>query len=367
MMFGTRDSVKGVDRVIILSVGIIFIAGLFFLYSASGGASGGLAGSLVMKQLAWMAIGFFIFVIILLVDYQKLIDIAPILYALNILLLILVLALGAKRLGAQRWLAIGGFGFQPSEFIKVTFILVLASYLGGKKNSLESPASVFLPLMTMLPAFLLIVIQPDLGTALILIPILFSMLFIAGANLKSLLFFFGAGILSTPLLWNFLKDYQKKRLLVFINPNLDPLGAGYTITQSKIAIGSGYITGKGWLAGTQSQLNFLPERHTDFIFSVIGEEWGFIGSVILITLYLTVISRGLKIVNETPDTYGKCLATGVVAMLSFQTVVNIGMTLGLLPVVGLTLPFISYGGSSLVVSMAAIGLLLNVGMRRSLF
>ena len=220
-----------------------------------------------------------------MIDYQKLIDISPFLYVLNLILLILVLFLGSRRLGAQRWLVFGGIGFQPSEFIKITFILALASYLGHRKDSLGGAGAISSPVILMLPAFILIAAQPDLGTALILVPILFSMVFIAGMNIKAILLFLSAGILSMPLFWHLLKDYQKKRLLVFINPNLEPLGAGYTIIQSKIAIGSGHFLGKGWLSGTQNQLNFLPERHTDFIFSVVGEEWGFLGGVILILLY----------------------------------------------------------------------------------
>jgi len=177
----------------------------------------------------------------------------------------------------------------------------------------------------------------------------------------------GTTLFSMPFFWYMLKDYQRERLLVFVNPNVDPLGAGYTVIQSKIAIGSGMFFGKGWLSGTQNQLNFLPERHTDFIFSVIGEQWGFFGSSILIALFIILIYRGLKIAHETTDSYGKLLAIGIVSLLAFQIIVNIGMTIGLMPVVGLPLPLLSYGGSSLLTTVVSIGILLNIGMRKPRF
>jgi rod shape determining protein RodA len=217
--------------------------------------------------------------------------------------------------------------------------------------------------MLVAPAFLLIFLQPDLGTALVLIPILFSILFVCGERVKYLFITMCAGILSLPFLWHFLKGYQKDRLMVFINPNIDPLGAGYTIIQSKIAIGSGGLLGKGWLGGTQSHLKFLPERHTDFIFSVIGEEWGFVGAVALIALYALIIKRGLNIISNIDDIYGKAIATGVVTLITFQVLVNISMAVGLMPVVGLPLPAISYGGSSTVATLVAMGFLLSVSRR----
>ena len=180
-------------------------------------------------------------------------------------------------------------------------------------------------------------------------------------------FAFGAGVAAMPFFWHFLRDYQRQRLLVFINPNVDPLGAGYNIIQSKVAIGSGGLIGKGWLNGTQNQLNFLPERHTDFIFSVIGEEWGFLGIVAVILLYFLIIKRALTIASSTSDMYGRLVASGIAVMFSFQVIINMGMTVGVMPVVGIPLPLISYGGSSLLATLVAIGLLVNVGMRRSTF
>lgn len=358
---------RNFDIVIIGCVLIIFFIGLLFLYSASSGLSPEIRNKMVARQLIWMLVGLILMVLIVILDYQKLIDLSFFLYALNIAFLVVVLFWGSRRLGAQRWLSIGSFSFQPSEFMKITFILTLASYLGLREDNIENPANIFVPMILAAIPFALIVEQPDLGTALMLIPILISMIYISGIDIVTITASVLLGFLSMPFFWHFLKEYQKKRLLVFINPNLDPLGAGYTIIQSKIAIGSGHIFGKGWLSGTQNYLNFLPERHTDFIFSVVGEEWGFFGSMILIMLYFIVIYRGFLIIQQTPDLYGKVIATGVVTLISFQVIVNIGMTIGLLPVVGLTLPFISYGGSSLIASMIAIGILLNVGMRRPLF
>jgi len=358
---------KHIDSVIIICVTIIFFIGLLFLYSASYSLSEQTSKSFVLRQIMWMIVSVFFVMIILAIDYQRLIDFSYVFYVINLALLVMVLFIGSRRYGAVRWISFAGISFQPSEFIKISFILALASYLGYKKDTRNNVGGIFVPLLIMLPAFALIVIEPDLGTALILVPILLAMIFVAGVNLKPIIFFISSGVLCAPIFWNFLKGYQKKRLLVFIKPDLDPLGAGYTIIQSKIAVGSGQIFGKGWLSGTQNQLNFLPERHTDFIFSVVGEEWGFIGSAILILLYFTIIYRGIRIISETSDFYGKTVATGIVALFAFQVVVNIGMTIGLLPVVGLTLPFISYGGSSLISFMIAIGVLLNIGMRRPLF
>ncbi|KJJ86072.1 Cell cycle protein [Candidatus Omnitrophus magneticus] len=202
-----------------------------------------------------------------------------------------------------------------------------------------------------------------MGTAMVLVPIFFSILFLCGENLKYIFFTFAAGICAMPVLWHVLKDYQKTRLMIFVNPNLDPLGAGYTILQSKIAIGSGGLLGKGWLNGTQGHLKFLPEKHTDFIFSGIGEEWGFLGALAIISLYAIVIARGLKIIYEIEDTHGRAIATGVIALISFQFSVNIAMTIGFMPVVGIPLPMISYGGSNAIATLIGIGLLLSASRR----
>lgn len=347
---------------------LIIIMGLSSIYSATHpeGATAK-TKNLVMKQIIWFTIGLFFMAAIIHIDYQRFVDASYILYGMNVVLLIMVLLYGRTRLGAQRWFVIGGFGFQPSEFIKITFILALSSYLGNKAKFSYRITDLIVPIIMMFIPLVLIFLQPDLGTALMLLPILFAMLFVRGAHIKHLATIVMIGLASTPFLWHMLKAYQKQRLSVFINPNADPLGAGYTIIQSRIAIGSGFIFGKGWLSGTQNQLNFLPERHTDFIFSVVGEEGGFIGCTILIGLFCALIYRGLRAAYLTGDTYGKLMAVGIVTMISCHVIVNIGMTSGFMPVVGLPLPLMSYGGSSLITTIISIALLLNIGMRRPRF
>jgi len=359
--------IKELDKTLIFLVIILFAIGLLCLYSASYNKGVEVGKNFVLKQLTWMGIGLLILIFILLINYQNIVDFGYALYILGLFLLLLVLAFGHTRLGAQRWFSIAGFSFQPSEFNKIIYIIMMTAYLGHARDSILNIKGLLVPLLLTAPPFILILLQPDLGTALILIPVLLAMLFIAGAQVRHLIVLGLCGLASSPLFWHFLKGYQKKRLLVFLNPNIDPLGAGYTIIQSKIAIGSGGFFGKGWLGGTQNQLNFLPERHTDFIFSVIGEEWGFLGAVVLVALYFLVLKRGLIIIEQTTDIYGKLLGTGLVTMLGFQIFVNISMTLGVMPVVGVPLPLISYGGSSLWTSLIAIALLLNVGMNSTRF
>lgn len=359
---------KELDKTLIVLVLLVLVIGLFCLYSASFNKSTELTRSFVLRQLSWIAVGLLILLpLALIIDYQRIIDMAYVFYAIGLFMLFLVLVLGHIRLGAQRWISIAGFTFQPSEFSKIIYIIMMASYLGHSRDGIRNIGGFIVPLLLTMPPFALILLQPDLGTALILVPVLFAMMFVAGAKKRHLLGLAAVGLLLSPIFWTFLREYQKKRLLVFLNPNIDPLGAGYTIIQSKIAIGSGGIFGKGWLAGTQNQLNFLPERHTDFIFSVVGEEWGFLGAAALIGLYFLILKRGLMIIEGTTDIYGKLLGVGIVTMLGFQVFVNIAMVMGFMPVVGVPLPLMSYGGSSVWTTIIALALLLNVGMRRTRF
>ena len=362
-----RNVHKDLDGIILLITILLFIIGLVTIYSATQAKGLTLSGGYSMKQLYWMGLGFAMLFAVIIISYQKFIDLSYILYGINILLLLFVLVAGHIRLGAQRWFSIGAFAFQPSEFIKICLILVLANYVGSKKGAMEDIKSLITPCVLLAIPFGLVLLQPDLGTALLLVPIFLSIMLVAGARPRYLIGMLILGLAVLPFFWHFLHEYQRQRLLVFLNPNIDPLGAGYTIIQSKIAIGSGGLLGKGWTHGTQNQLNFLPERHTDFIFSVIGEEWGFLGSAILVLLYFLIIKRAFNIASLTSDLYGKSIATGVAVMLGLQVVVNIGMTVGLMPVVGVPLPMVSYGGSSLISTLVAVGLLLNVGMRRSTF
>jgi len=352
------------DKSLLFSIALILLVGLLTLHSASSQYR---AQNLVFRQTFWILIGIILFIAVLRIDYQRILSISYLLYWINILLLVLVLFIGKTRGGAHRWISIGAFNLQPSELAKITLVLALSTYIDKRRGDVKKIRFLFGTLCLMLPAFLLILIEPDLGTSLLLIPITLAILFMAGIQVRHLTSFVLIGVAALPFFWHFLKDYQKQRLIVFINPNIDPLGSGYTIIQSKIAVGSGGLWGKGWLSGTQNQLNFLPERHTDFIFSVVGEEWGFIGALVLMLLYIFVIYRGMKIIDATPDMRGKLMATGFVALFSLQVLINIGMTIGFLPIVGLTLPLISYGGSSLITTLLYLGLLLNIGMRRPLF
>lgn len=341
--------------------------GLFTIYSASYQKYILSGVNLSLRQINSAIIGLVVAFVLFKIGYQRFIDAAYYLFVINILLLALVLIIGDVRYGARRWIDIGSFAFQPSEFAKITFVFALAKYLGGIRERIRNTKMFILPLIMAVAPMLLIFKEPDLGTALIFIPILFAMLFISGARGKHILLILGAGVVLAPFLWFFLKDYQKARFLVFLNPNADPLGAGYTIIQSKIAIGSGGIFGKGWMGGTQNQLNFLPERHTDFIFSVVGEEWGFIGAAVILWLYYKLIERALIIAETTNEIGAKTLAYGLITIFAVHITVNIGMVCGFMPVVGLPLPFMSYGGSFLIMSLAGIGLLESIKYKRKIF
>ncbi|MFP4472353.1 MAG: rod shape-determining protein RodA [Candidatus Omnitrophota bacterium] len=328
-------------------------------------------------QLIFALIGLVITFILSRTDYRITFDIAYIFYGIVVLMLVAVLVAGRHALGATRWLSIAGISFQPSEIAKLAVILALARYLSSCKPALTFSwhdfwggvlwQDMLVPFLITAVPMLLIFKQPDLGTALLFIGIFVAVLYASELDVRYVLSFLGLCLLMVPFGWQILKPYQKDRLLVFLNPNIDPLGAGYTIIQSKIAIGSGQVIGKGWLSGTQNQLNFLPERHTDFIFSVIGEEWGVVGTLLVLFCYAVLIFAGLKVAEQVKDRYGTLLAVGIISILTLQVVINIGMVLGLCPVVGLTLPLISYGRSSFLIFMIMMGLLLNLSKRRTIF
>jgi rod shape determining protein RodA len=349
--------------------------GLVALYSASY-ENIRVYNRIFYDQLLCAAAGLMIMYFLGKVDYRKFYDVAYLFYFVNVALLILVLLGGRYALGARRWMDVGGISFQPSELTKLSLILVLGRYFSNRRPTLSfgffsSTQVLFRDLIvpfiiTIVPMFLIFK-QPDLGTALLLFGIFFIMVFATTLEYRYLFGFLGICLATVPFAWNILKSYQKDRLLVFLNPNIDPLGAGYTIIQSKIAIGSGQIFGKGWLAGTQNHLNFLPERHTDFIFSVIGEEWGVIGTLFLIAIYFLLIHCSLNIAHQVKDKFGMFVSVGIVAILTLQVVINVGMVLGLFPIVGLTLPFISYGRTSFVIFILMMGFLLNLSKRRTIF
>lgn len=351
---------KKKSYLILVSLILLVTLGLFILYSASYTRESLARRGYTLLQLKWIIIGIALIGFVFLINYKRLLELSYILYAINIILLLFVIFIAQAKSGVHRWLTILGINFQPSELMKLVIILTLARFLSSYKHKEDAIKCVVISFFLILLPIFLIVNQPDLGTALIFIPLLFVMLYVWGIRLKHILLTIIAGIALTPCLWHFLKDYQKERLLVFINPNIDPLGAGYTIIQSKIAIGSGGIFGKGWLQGTQSQLNFLPEHHTDFIFSCVGEEWGLVGALIIIMLYFIIIWEGLNIAQNSTSMEKKLIAVGISTLFALHVIINICMSIGLMPVVGLPLPFISYGGSAMIVFLILIGILLNI-------
>ena len=360
-----RRFIQNFNWSLLLLVFIMIAIGVVNLFSSTYQAGGGEGTPIYLKQIYIAGVGFILLMIVLFFDYHLLLSLAYPLYWVSIGLLIGVLLLGRAISGSQRWLTLGFFSFQPSELVKIALILALAKYFfNNELNHRYGFRDLYLPLgMALLPA-LLIVKQPDLGTALLLLMISLSIFLFLGIAWKTLFISVGSLILSLPLVWFFLKDYQKKRVLIFIQPESDPLGAGYHIIQSKIAVGSGGFWGKGFLNGTQGQLRFLPEQHTDFAFSVLAEEWGFVGSLMVVTLFLLLILWALNIARQSKDRFGMVISLGICAIFFWQGLVNMGMVVGLVPVVGVPLPFISYGGSSIIANLIGIGLLLNIHMRR---
>jgi rod shape determining protein RodA len=346
---------------------VIGCIGLATLYSAVTAETPSPQKVLFFKQLIWFAIAMAAMVASFMFNYKLLDRWSQPIYTICILLLICVLVFGKYVGGSKRWLILGPISIQPSELVKIAVIAVLARYYskdaytrGFTLRELIRPF-----ILTMIP-ILLIVKQPDLGTAMLIVLIAGTMTVFVKIERRSLISLIVSSSIIIPMIWFFLKEYQKQRILVFLDPDRDPLGAGYHIIQSKIAIGSGMIGGKGFLKGTQNALSFLPEEHTDFIFSVLAEEWGFIGSIVLILLFLVLIFWGLNVAIACREPFGTILAVGITAMIFWQVFINIGMAMGLMPVVGVPLPFISYGGSSALTIAIGIGLLLNVSMRRFL-
>jgi rod shape determining protein RodA len=341
------------------------MVGVLTLYSAVNADPSAHQRSLHTKQMIWFAMGLAVMAACLTINYKALGRWAPLLYGLGVAMLLAVLVTGKFAGGSRRWLAFGPLSLQPSEVMKICVVIMLARHYAKEVTTRGfTIRELIWPLaITGLP-FVLIVRQPDLGTAMLLLLIALSMTVFVKIERRTALGIFAFGTVAAPLVWFFLKGYQKQRILTFLDPGRDPLGAGYHIIQSKIAIGSGMITGKGFLKGTQNALSFLPEQHTDFIFSVLAEEWGFAGGLVLLMLFLVLILWGLNVAADSRDPFGIILAVGVTTIIFWQVVINIGMVMGLMPVVGVPLPFISYGGSSILSMMICIGLLINIRMRR---
>ena len=392
-----------IDIVLLISVLGLLVMGLLALYSSSSTViTEGYGTNYFFKQLVWIGIGLVIMTIIIFLPNKLIYESAYILYGISIFLLVVVIFFGSVGQGAERWLRLGPLYIQPSEIAKLTTILAVARFISQDKINLNTFKDFMIASSFILVPFIFIVRQPDLGTAMVFGAIALPMFYWAGLKgsnvllilmpflimLASFQFYaflilmiilvlylaysrksktvsvvnFLANIsmgLLTPVLWNHLKEYQRNRIKIFLNPEADPRGAGYQIIQSKVAIGSGGFTGKGFLQGSQTQLRFLPEQHTDFIFAVIGEEFGFIGVVIGLVLFFVFLMRGIFIATIVKSRFNSIVAVGIVTVIAFHVVVNIGMTIGLFPVTGLPLPFLSYGGSALLTNMVMAGILLN--------
>lgn len=366
--------VKSLDYILLGVVGLILVMGFFVLQSATVNASVRNNVNYVYRQIAWAVIGLVAFACVLLIDYSKLEKYGKCIYALNLLLLIATLAFGEETKGSQAWIPVGPIKIQPAEIAKTLLILGLAQFLVprvGKLNTFKDLIPVFIYVGIPL---LLILKQPDLGTGLVYVAIMFGMLLAAGASPLRLLLLIGGGlgVISLAIYghyawdwWLPLKDYQLNRLIVFIDPMIDPRKAGWNIIQAQIAVGSGGLLGKGWGMGSQNINNFLPEQWTDFIFCVLAEEFGFIGSVFILALFFILIYRGIRTARKAKDSYGTLIAVGVISMFAFHILQNIGMTIGIMPITGIPLPFVSYGGSALLANMIALGFLMNVYVYRN--
>lgn len=435
-----KNEIYKIDYLLVFSVIALVFMGILMTYSAGFDPIDKVNSGLFKKQLLWFILGFFLMVGVSLVNYKWLGDYSLQIYLVLLAVLTITTIFGRPVRNTRAWLHLGFFSLQPSEFMKLGLVILLAKYLEVRERDIMRFREIVIPAALTIVPVTIILLQPDFGTALVFIPLLFTLLYMGGADVSHLvaiitiaaialvvpmvltyrewvgtegsnlvldfftnvnlifivsgvLFFiatvtfvlhfffikkfyrkiyiptivFSLGLFFSVVIQRFLKDYQKKRILVFLNPDLDPHGSGYNVIQSKIAVGSGGVIGKGFLKGSQAQLGFLPEKSSDFIFSVVAEEWGFIGSLILIALFSVVVYRGIQIALEAKDKFGAVLASGITALFFFHILINIGMTLGIMPVTGLPLSFVSYGGSNLIMSMIAIGILINIRMKKFMY
>ncbi|MCU0821624.1 MAG: rod shape-determining protein RodA [Spirochaetes bacterium] len=435
-----KSGIYKIDYVLVFALVALVFIGILMIYSAGYDPIEDVNLGLYKKQILWFIFGFVLMIAATFINYNMLGHYSLPIFGTLLFILLLTTIFGKPIRNTRAWINLGFFSLQPSEFVKLGLVFLLSKYLHIRERDIKNFRELFVPtLLTFVPVFIILK-QPDFGTAMIFIPLLFTMLFIGGADVSHLLsiliiavialvvpmiltyrewigteesnflldffkdldllfavsgiiffialisfilhFFFinkyyrkiyipsfilSLGLFFSVMIQYFLKDYQKKRILVFLNPDLDPHGSGYNIIQSKIAVGSGGFWGKGFLNGSQSQLGFLPEKTSDFIFSVVAEEWGFIGSVILIILLSVIVFRGIQIALEAKDKFGALLAGGITSIFFFHILINIGMVVGIMPVTGLPLCFVSYGGSNLIMSMIAIGILINIRMRKFIY
>lgn len=365
------EQLRKFDWSLILICIAIFIIGSLNLYSATFNEMVSRNMTYQKSQLIWFGVGSAMGVVILLIHYKILSRFAYPIYFINLALLVGVLIAGTSTMGGRRWLSLGPFRFQPSEFMKLSMALALAKYFESDSvtgNTGYKLRDMWLPLSMVLVPAGLIILQPDLGTAMILLLMFASLMLFIRIDSRTLIIMATVAAVALPFIYKYgLKDYQRTRITTFINPMSDPKGSGYNSIQSMIAIGSGKFMGKGFRKGTQSQLNFLPEHHTDFIFSVFSEEHGFLGAVVLLALYTLFFLTGLNIAYVSHDKFGTLLSLGILMIFFWHMFVNIGMVCGILPIVGVPLPFVSYGGSSLITSVICVAILTNISNKRFMF
>ncbi|MBN9556271.1 MAG: rod shape-determining protein RodA [Alphaproteobacteria bacterium] len=350
-----------VDWGLIILITLAACAGFAMLYSIAGGHLRPWAG----PQIVRFAAGLLILVAAAMIDIRVWMGLAYPAYGVAFLLLLVVQSMGHVGLGAQRWIDLGPLQIQPSELMKISLVLALARYLHGLTvEDISRPVKLLVPLVMIAAPAVLVLLQPNLGTAIILVADGCSLLFLAGLSWRWIVPALGAVAASIPVAWEFMHDYQRQRVLTFLDPSSDALGAGWNITQAKIAIGSGGFSGKGFLQGTQSRLNFLPEKETDFIFTTLGEEFGFAGSIALLILFGLIIAYGIRIAMASRSQFGRLVAMGVTLNFFFYIMINGLMVMGLIPVVGIPMPLVSYGGSAMMTVMFGFGLLMSVHVHR---
>jgi len=357
-----QQKLSGINWTLVALITLIACAGFAMLYSAAGGSFSPWAG----RQMIRFCVGFFILVAVACVDLRVWMGLAYPAYLFSLLLLVAVEVAGRVGLGAQRWIELGPLQLQPSELMKIALVLALARYLHGLgPGEISRPLRLLVPLAMIAAPVVLVLMQPNLGTATLLALCGALLLFLAGLSWYWIAPAVAAVVLAVPLAWEFaLHDYQKQRVLTFLYPDTDALGAGWNITQAKIALGSGGIAGKGFLLGTQSRLNFLPEKETDFIFTMIGEEFGFLGTIALLALFAVVLYYGIQIAMKSRSQFGRLLAMGITVNFFLYIMINGLMVMGLIPVVGIPMPLISYGGTAMMTVMFGFGLLMSVHVHR---
>jgi rod shape determining protein RodA len=352
---------SSIDGGLVMSVLLLSAIGLATVHSASSE----MPVDYLPRQALWIGVGVLLLVATMSIDYHLLLDFSIVLYAIGLVLLVLVLVAGISHGGAAHWARIGPLQFQPSEFAKLATILVLARYLSGLNRRVLALPQILVAVAIVAVPMVLVLVEPDLGSAMMFAPILLGMLLVAGVRLRVLLIAALAAVVLAAGMWSFgMKSYQRQRVLTFLSPETDPLGAGYQVRQSKIAVGSGEMTGKGYMQGTQSQLRFLPVRHTDFILSVLAEEWGFLGVVTVLGLYSLYVASAARIAMRARDRAGILLVTGLLSVLCFHVLYNSSMVVGFVPITGIPLPFLSYGGSFTMVNFVGTGTMLGVDLRR---